>query len=349
MAFIKCRSCGYQISSFAKFCPRCGAPNNAEAVTPAPPAQAANQSILPQPVQQPQPVAKPQQEVQPVVTKPQVEPEVITIIEDKPKKSRMWLWLLLVALLLILIGGGIGGYFYYQNVYLPEKIDREAPRTYPIVNLVLRQTKMADGDFNKITTIPMGGELITYEQDNEWARVKYVPNNPNEKPMEGYVASPYLIDKSDLYLLNSIFGDDDARDVLATTKVRKALLEVYKGLEITGKLSSEVAEEAGLEYTPSAQWQVYLRNGQRKPNEVLFKRAMNPYSEFTDLLVLIENVQTGERQLIYATFDDDETHHIRGVYDAPRSGMIKDYWIDSDGDLAVKFDNGYEYINYYQL
>lgn len=343
MAFIKCRSCGYQISSFAKFCPRCGAPNNAEAVTPAPTAQTPNQPIAPQPV------AKPQQEVQPIVTKTQVEPEVITIIEEKPKKSRTWLWILLLALLLILIGGGVGGYFYYRNVYLPEKIDREAPRTYPIVNLVLRQTKMADGDFNKITTIPMGGELITYEQDNEWARVKYVPNNPNEKPMEGYVASSYLIDKSDLYLLNSIFGDADARDVLATTKVRKALLEVYKYLGITGKLSSEIAEEAGLDYTPSEQWQVYLRNGQKKPNEVLFKRAMNPYSEFTDLLVLIENVQTGARQLIYATFDDDETHHIRGIYDAPRSGMIKDYWIDPDGDLAVKFVNGYEYVNYYQL
>ncbi|MDE6028570.1 MAG: hypothetical protein K2G23_10905, partial [Muribaculaceae bacterium] len=45
-------------------------------------------------------------------------------IPDPEKKSKGWI----VIIVLLLIACGVGGWWYYDNIYLPEKIDREAPR-----------------------------------------------------------------------------------------------------------------------------------------------------------------------------------------------------------------------------
>lgn len=341
MALIDCPNCGKRISDKAHACPFCNQKLNSlgyyGANRPATPiSKPASEISL---TKEPTPIIE-----TPIIEEPAPNTSVSTDLINTPvepgkkQSSRNWLWIALSATLLILLGGGIGGYFYYEKVYLPAKIDREAPRTYPIVNLQLRTSKMAGGEFNKVTTIPAGAELITYEQDKEWAKVKYISPNPNDKPLEGYVASPFLLSKSDFYLVNSIFGDNDAREVLSTAKVRKALLEFYKSQNITGGLTSELASEAGLPYDPQNQWQVYLHHGQSKPNEVLFKRVWNSSSKYTDMAVLIENTQTGNRQIIYATFDDDETPHIRSHWDAPRHGGILDYSMNPSGIILTYTD-----------
>ncbi|MCM1222108.1 MAG: hypothetical protein NC548_47325 [Lachnospiraceae bacterium] len=303
MALIKCRFCQKQVSDKARVCPHC----HSRLIEDEKPKVIKDEEVA---------VVPTPEEIERQDTSSNEIAEAINQDNEQPinhKSSKSWLWVTLSAILLILIGGGIGGYFYYENVYLPEKIDREASRTYPIVNVQLRSSKMADGDFNKVATLPFGAELITYEQDSLWAKVKYVSPNPNEKPLEGYVASPYLISKADFYLVNSIFGDNDAREVLATAKVRKALLDFYKSKGIIGKMSPEMAAEVGLPYNPQNQWQAIFHHGQTKPNEVLFKRVWNPSSKFTDMGLFLENVVTGQVLFIYVTFDDDETPHIRTV------------------------------------
>lgn len=245
----------------------------------------------------------------------------------------------MVAVLLICIAVGVGGYFYYENVYLPEKIDREAPRTYPIVNVQLRSSKMAGGDFNKVTTVPYGGELITYEQDAEWAKVKYVlPDGTTS--YEGYVASPYLLDKRDFYTINSLLGDNDVREILATSKVRKALLDYFKSNGYIGKLSPELQTEIGVDIPVEKQWQVIFHHGQSKPNEVLFKRIVDSSSKFTDMAVLIENVNDHRRKGLIFHFDDDETPHLIFEYDgeAIQQGNIKDV-LPSEEMFTIFMDN----------
>lgn len=304
MALINCRFCHKQVSDKARVCPHC----HSRLIEDEEPKQIGDEDAT---------VAQSPEE--PVVhpSSSEIAGASDSIFEQSTnqKSSKTWLWVTLSAIFLILIGGGIGGYFYYENFYLPERIDREAPRTYPIVNVQLRSSKMADGEFNKVATLPFGAELITYEQDSLWAMVKYVSPNPNEKPLEGYVASPYLITKADFYLVNSIFGDNDAREVLATAKVRRALLDFYKSKGIIGKMSPELAAEVGLPYNPNNQWQAIFHHGQTKPNEVLFKRIWNPSSKFTDMGLLLENVATGQQLFIYVTFDDDETPHVRKADD----------------------------------
>lgn len=330
MALIKCPNCGGQISEYAKKCPHCGCAN-IKVETELNPISESKED-------------KEDTVVNVTETESTAQNPQTTEVEATPKKSRSWIWIAAVSLLLLLLVGGGFGYWYYQTIYLPEKIDREAPRTYPIVNVQLRSSKMAGGDFNKLITVPFGGELITYDNDGEWSKVKYiVPGTENK--YEGYVASPYLVHKKDFYILNSILADNDVRDVIATAKVRKALIDYFKSKGYFGALAPELQAEAGLSPNNDNQWQVIFHHGQTKPNEVLFSRMVNANSKFTDMAVLIENINKHDRKLLYFYFDDDETPHLLFDGDAPKEGNIE-YVGDAGMCYKVFFTN--EDMNYWK-
>ena len=347
MAFIFCPNCGKRIPDTALKCPHCGEPvvlpegwtEFKESSSVMPQNKLAQQSGAMSAAHNNSVniCAQSSNPVEQHATEIKVEHQV----EKKRKKSRKMLWVGLAALALILLGGGIGSYFYYNNVYLPEKIDREALRTYPMVDVTLRSSKMTGGDFNKVTSIPYGAELITYNDDGEWAEVKYVTPNPNDKPLKGYVASAYLLSKSDFYLLNSIFGDDDTREVLASSKVRRGVLNYFKEHKFAGPMSHDL--EANLDFSPVEHWQARFHHGQTKPNEVLFKRVYNPNSKFTDMALIIENIESGAREFLYFTYDDDETPHLRGSFDIPAGDIfINDYRMEGYS-LVITFSDGTVY------
>lgn len=277
------------------------------------------------------------------LSKEKAESSVISHEENSTSSSPSGKRLVVFILLLFLIAGTVGGYFYYQNVYLPEKIDREAPRYYTLPNLmVLRSSKVAGADFNKIGSLPYGTELITYEHDAEWSRVKVnVPSVSGEK-QQGYVSSPFILTKYDFFLMNSIFGDTDSKETVLTTKCRIALLNYFKKKQYIGDITVEMRMEAGIPITPNDnnQWQVFSRPANIKPNSVFFKRLMNRNSKFTDFAVIIKNIKTGERKLLFFYFDDDETPHFVTEQEAPASGFIKNMYIYS------KQGNSYLHVDY---
>lgn len=229
--------------------------------------------------------------------------------------------ILRVILLLLLLFLGVAGFCYYKFIYLPEKIDREAMRYYPIVNVFLRSSQMAQVDFNKLGSVPYGSELITYEFGPEWSRVK-VNASDKEKRLEGYVSSLYLVCKSDFYLLHSIFGDEESKTDVATSKCRTALLNYFKEHRYIGKMSSAALAESGLDIVPddTNQWQVFTRK--EKPNSTYYKKLIDPQSKYTDFAVLIKNINTGERKLLYFYFAEDESPILAMEEAAPVSGYI---------------------------
>lgn len=248
-----------------------------------------------------------------------------------------------IIVLLLVVAGAVGGYFYYQNVYLPEKIDREAPRYYTLANsVVLRSSKTSGADFNKVGSLPYGTELITYEHDDEWSKIKVNVSSASGEKLQGYVASPFILNKCDFFLMNSIFGDTDSKETVLTTKCRIALLNYFKEKQYIGDISADMRVEAGIAIMPNDdnQWQVFSRPANTKPNSVFFKRLINRSSKFTDFAVIIKNIKTGNRKLLFFYFDDDETPHFATEQMAPITGFIKDMYIYSNQG------NNYLHVDY---
>lgn len=232
-------------------------------------------------------------------------------------------------LIILTIVLAILGFFIFYNFFRPRQIDNAAPRYYIFASsVVLRSSKISGDDFNKIGSLPYGTELITYDFGHEWSEVKVNSINADGEKIKGYIASQFILEKGDFFLLNSIFGDTDSKTIIETSKCRRALLNYFKGQGYIGRISLEEANELGLPIpTTDNQWQVYCFPKDVQTNNVYFKRILRKDSKFTDFAVIIKNINTGERKLLFFYFDDDETSHLATEQSAPEYGTIKKIYL----------------------
>lgn len=195
-----------------------------------------------------------------------------------------------------MLGGG--GFFIYNNIIKPRQIDNAVPRYYTFApSVVLRSSKNSGADFNKISSLLYGTEFITYDFGYEWSEVKVNSINAKGKKIKGYIASQFILGKSDFFLLNSIFGCTDSKTVIETSKCRRALLNFFKGQDYIGQISPEEANEPELSFpTADNQWQVYCLPKDVQISNVYFKRILRKDSKFTDFTVIIKNINTDERK-----------------------------------------------------
>lgn len=212
-----------------------------------------------------------------------------------PKKKRKgclsWLLFLLLAL-------GCGYQFWYKDY----KRDVDAPRSYVFAtNLFLRSSQVADVEYNRLGTIAYGSELITYSNEGGWAYVK-------ANGQKGYVASDYLLGAEEFSLLNGVWGNDDAKEVVATAKCRKAILDFLK----SGNLQ-----------TGNNGWQLYAKPKEMKPNSVSYPQLNDGYDHFTEFAFILKDNQSGKRKLALYAFEENETPVFRYAEDAPAKGDIK--------------------------
>lgn len=208
---------------------------------------------------------------------------------------------------------GAGGFVSYNFLYLPYKQDKDAPRYYTIVNTNLRSSRMAGTEFNRVTTLPYGSELVVYEHDDEWAYVKW-------DRTKGYIATSYILDKPDFFLLNSIFGNNESRECIETAKCRLALVDYFKRSHLYGKPYEEMPDE----YTENEKnWQIFTQSKDKKPNTVFFPKLYDQNSKYTDFAFIIKQNGTSSRRLVYYSFTDDETPVFRYEESAPETGYIK--------------------------
>lgn len=208
--------------------------------------------------------------------------------------------------------GLIAGYFMW---YVPYAKDRDALRTYVVANNVfLRSSKMAGVEYNVLTKVPYGAELITYTKDSEWAEVKV-------NGMEGFAASPYLLEWNDFNLLNGVWGSADVKEYIESSKCRLAILDYCKRNQLA---------------TGNEGWQLYTLQKNVKPNNVSYPRLNNGYDKFTEFAFILKDNATQERRFVIYSFDE-ETEKPVFLYDesAPEDGQIKN----------VRYNNGRnEYI-----
>lgn len=218
-----------------------------------------------------------------------------TPFTPQKKKSKLGNYLWFLLFFIILWAG-------YQFWYKDYKRDKDAPRTYVFAdNLFMRSTAVADVEYNRLGTIPYGSELITYSEENGWA---YVKTNGET----GYVSKDFILNAQDFHLLNGVWGNNDAKEVVATSKCRLAVLDYLK----SGNLK-----------TGSTGWQIFTKQKEMKPNSVLFPRLNNGYDNFTEFAFIIKNNENGSRKLVLYSFKEDESPVFVYSEDAPEQGDIK--------------------------
>lgn len=227
---------------------------------------------------------------------PPVEPDCQTLTPKKRNNSMI----ISIFIFAIIIGGLIVGYFIW---YIPYAQDKEALRTYVVANnLFLRSSKVAGVEYNILSKVSYGTELITYSKDAEWAKIKI-------NGMKGYVASSYLLDLKDFNLLNNVWGSMDTKEYIESSKCRLAILDYCKRNQFT---------------TGKESWQLYTLHKNVKPNNVFFPRLDNGYNKFTEFAFILKNNATQERRFAIYSFDE-ETEKPIFLYEeiAPIEGHIK--------------------------
>lgn len=253
------------------------------------------------------------------------------VYEEEQRHRSPLIWLIPVFVLLFC--AVIGGYFYYYKVYLPDKIDREAPRFYTISNMTnLRSSKSSGAEYNKIGSLPFGSELITYSHDSDWSDVKDATGK------RGFIASNYIVDKSDFNRLNSIFGDASSREIIQKVKCRRALLNYFKEHNFIGNSSQCELDSIKPKVVPNSdnQWQVFTRAKGVKPNSVWFGRATDSNSKYTDFAVIITNVKTDDRRFLLFSFDEAENPTL--VYEEKTTAKyIEDVYSYGGSDIMVEY------------
>lgn len=251
------------------------------------------------------------------------------------KKHSSWL-LILVIVGVLLLAGGVGGWFYYTNVYLPAKKDAEAARFYVLAeSLKMRSSPEFDADYNKIVSYPYGTEIIVYDSVKSGVEPYIYGKSAikdahgkmiKDKCVEGYMSYYYLANKADFFLINSIFGNEDARKMLSEVRYRRALLDYFKQHHYRGNITSEKMMECGIctNDISAERWQVFCRYEKAKSNNVYRSRKYRKDSKYLDLAVIIKNIDSGERRLLYFVFNDDESFRLLLEQQVPHTGYMKD-------------------------
>lgn len=224
----------------------------------------------------------------------------------------------------LLIAGGIAavlliaGTVLYISVYKPYAKDRDALRTYVgATNVFLRSSQIAGVENNILGKINYGSEVITYEKGAEWSHVKV-------NDVEGYMASSYLLDQTDFELLNSVWGNEEAKENIATFRCRMAILDFYKQNEMSGGTTG---------------WQIYTKETEGLPNTVTYPKLYEKEGEFANFFFIVKNNTTGNRRLAGYSFEDEtEKPVFRFVIDVPEYGDIKRIRTYK-GDMTIEFDN----------
>ena len=270
---------------------------------------------------------------------------------EKSNNHRI-MWLIIVLLLLGVAGGGL---FYYTNIYLPQKRDAEAPRYYTFANSVrMRSSADFDVEYNKLESFGYGTEVIVYDSmPGNYFYGKVAPKDARgkvikDRVVEGYIAYQYLLPEEDFFRLNGVFGNEEAKEMLNESRYRRALLNYLKSHNYCGKITAEQIAEHSLNsnLNSAEQWQVFCKDKASKSNTVYRSRKYNRHSKYPDLAVIIKNVRSGERRLLYFIFDDEtETPELMGEQAAPAQGymvdgtLTLDDWGHDGVDVYVRYTN----------
>lgn len=237
------------------------------------------------------------------------------IVEPFPMKMA-----LIGCALFFLVASSFVYFFYLKPKWRDDSAVAQNGYYYPIAEpfLMLNSTKVDKISENDIASLEYGTKMIVYDIESEWLTVK-------AKDKEGYVNPRYTLNRKDFTILNSIWGDGDAKASIESNKCRVAILNYFKQNNLIGKIDEDTQKDVfGVPQTSKDCWQVFAKGKDVKPNTVVFPHIVNPSSKFSDFGVIIKNTSTNKRKFLLFSFSDTEESTLVNEQDAPDSGYIKE-------------------------
>ena len=110
-------------------------------------------------------------------------------------------------------------------------------------------------------------------------------------------------------------------------------MEYYKKNNLIGIVDDRIQIEVYGEVQNMEKWVIYSKPKNIKPNTVIYPRAINKSSKYTDFGCIITNTNTGKRKFLFFTFNEFEEPTLVAEQDAPDAGGIISVRINNVNDI----------------
>ncbi len=148
-----------------------------------------------------------------------------------------------------------------------------------------------------IGSYPFGTEVNVYQIfDNNWAEVSV-----GDK--KGYMSFEYLVLPETFYIIEGMFGNKNAKKLIASTKYRIAVSNYLKANNFTSKISKNEREKLYGKGTDKEMWQIFAESPKSEFNSFCYGDYNGDKKR--DAAFILTNIKNGKRKLIILEINKD--------------------------------------------
>lgn len=160
--------------------------------------------------------------------------------------------------------------------------------------IVVSESLNIRSDKNKdayvIGKYPFGTEVQVYNVfDNNWAEVSI-------KDKKGYMSFEFLVLPENFYLIEGMFGNENAKQLIKSVKYRKAISNYLKNSGFTSEMPKSEREKLYGKDDNKEVWQIFAEDKKSNFNTFCFGDYNGDKNK--DAAFIITNIKTGKRKLI---------------------------------------------------
>jgi hypothetical protein len=146
-----------------------------------------------------------------------------------------------------------------------------------------------------IGTYPFGTEVNVYEvYDNNWAEVSI-----GDK--KGYMSFEYLVLPESFHIINGMFGNDNAKNLISGTIYRNAISAYLQKNNFTTKIPKDEREKLYGKGDTKEAWQIFAEEAKAEFNTFCYGDYNG--DKKNDAAFIITQLKTGKRKLIVLNID----------------------------------------------
>ena len=148
-----------------------------------------------------------------------------------------------------------------------------------------------------IGSYPYGTEVNVYEVfDNDWAEVSI-----DEK--KGYMSFEYLVLPETFFIIDGMYGNENAKEMISSTKYRKAISTYLTNNNFTSKIPITEREKLYGKDDHKEVWQIFAESKKAYYNTFCYGDYNG--DKKNDAAFIITNIENGKRKLIVLNIETE--------------------------------------------